>query len=308
MSFSREVKEELALHVSPSRHCQIAELSAIIMMCGKMHHDQKGGTRIIVQTENMTVARKYFTLLRKTFNIYTDVCVRTSKLSSKTRTYLLVLNEKEDVEKLIGALKLDRNSGNVSTLITGKSCCKRAFIRGVFLTTGSISDPEKFYHFEIVCDTSVQAEAVQTLINSFGIDSKIVPRKKHYVVYIKEGAQIVDMLNIMEAHVSLMKLENLRIVKEMRNSVNRRVNCETANIHKTVSAAVKQLEDIRYIKEKNGFSELSEGLLEMAELRLHNPDATLKELGEMADPPVGKSGVNHRLRKLSEYAEKLRGY
>lgn len=308
MSFSGEVKEELSSHASLPRHCQIAELYAIIMMCGRVHFKGNGEIWITVQTENSAVARKYFTLLRKTFNIYTDVCVRINKLSSRTRTYLLVIHDKEDAKKLAGALKLDKEKSNVSTVITGRSCCKRAFIRGVFLAAGSISDPEKFYHFEIVCGTPVQAAEIQTMINSFGVDSKVVPRKKYYVVYIKEGAQIVDMLNIMEAHVSLMKLENLRIVKEMRNSVNRRVNCETANINKTVSAAVKQLEDIRYIKEKDGFAGLSEALIEMAELRLHNPDATLKELGEMADPPVGKSGVNHRLRKLGEYAEKLRGY
>lgn len=308
MSFSREVKEELLSHVSSPRHCQIAELSAIIMMCGRIYHDKNNGIRIAVQTENAAVARKYFTLLRKTFNIYTDVCVRINKLSSKTRTYFLIVQEQKDARKLFDALKLERGNGNVSTLITGRSCCKRAFIRGVFLAAGSISDPEKFYHFEIVCNTQVQAAEIQTMIRSFGIDAKIVLRKKYYVVYIKEGAQIVDMLNIMEAHVSLMKLENLRIVKEMRNSVNRRVNCETANINKTVSAAVRQLQDIRFIQEKEGFSKLSDALLEMAELRLHNPDATLKELGEMADPPVGKSGVNHRLRKLSEYAERLRGY
>lgn len=308
MSFSGEVKEELSVHLSSPRHCQIAELSAIIMMCGKIFRSAGGRMEIKVQTENLAVARKYFTLLKKTFNIYTDVCVRMNKSGSGTRIYLLVVRGCEDVEKMIQALKLHRMGSNISSLLTGKSCCKRAFIRGAFLAAGSISDPEKFYHFEIVCDTQQQASEIQSMINSFEIDSKIVPRKKYYVVYIKEGAQIVDMLNIMEAHVSLMKLENLRIVKEMRNSVNRRVNCETANINKTVSAAVKQLDDIRYIESINGFANLSESLVEMAELRLHHPDATLKELGEMADPPVGKSGVNHRLRKLSEYAEKMRGY
>ena len=138
------------------------------------------------------------------------------------------------------------------------------------------------------------------------MDAKIVQRKKSYVVYLKEGSQIVDILNIMEAHISLMELENVRILKEMRNTVNRKVNCETANINKTVSAAVKQVEDITYLRDTIGFEKMSEGLEEVALARLSHPDATLKELGELLSPPVGKSGVNHRLRKLSEMAEKVR--
>ena len=134
----------------------------------------------------------------------------------------------------------------------------------------------------------------------------IVQRKKYYVVYIKEGSQIVDILNVMEAPVALMELENIRILKEMRGSVNRQVNCETANINKTVSAAVKQMKDITFIRDKIGFDKLPENLSEIAQLRLLKPEATLKELGEALDPPVGKSGVNHRLRKLSEMADKLR--
>ena len=144
------------------------------------------------------------------------------------------------------------------------------------------------------------------MICSFQIDAKIVKRKKSYVVYVKEGAQIVDMLAIMEANVSLMNLENIRIIKEMRNSINRRVNCETANINKTVNAAVKQAEDIRLVQDKIGFENLKEGLAETAELRLRYPEATLNELGMLLHPQVGKSGGNHRLRKLSELAEKLR--
>ena len=165
---------------------------------------------------------------------------------------------------------------------------------------------EKGYHFEIVCSDEQKAGQLRELIRSFEIDAKIVMRKKSYVVYVKEGAQIVDMLAVMEANVALMNLENIRIVKEMRNTVNRKVNCETANINKTVNAAVKQTEDIRLIQEKMGFHNLNEGLAEIAELRLQYPEATLKELGMMLNPQVGKSGVNHRLRKLSQIADGLR--
>lgn len=175
------------------------------------------------------------------------------------------------------------------------------------MSAGSMSDPEKSYHFEIVCTTEKKAEQLMEIINSFDIDAKIVSRKKNYVVYVKEGAQIVDMLNIMEAHVALMNLENVRILKEMRNSVNRQVNCETANINKTVNAAVKQIEDINYIQETVGLESLPENLQEIAEVRLKYPEAALKELGTFLEPPVGKSGVNHRLRKICEIAETMRG-
>ena len=169
-----------------------------------------------------------------------------------------------------------------------------------------MSDPKKSYHFEIVCSSPEAARQIRGVICSFGLDAKIVPRKKSFVVYLKEGSQIVDILNVMEAHVSLMELENVRILKEMRNSVNRKVNCETANINKTVSAAVKQVEDITYLRDTIGFDHLPENLVEAAYARLDHQEATLKELGEALDPPVGKSGINHRLRRLSELADKVR--
>lgn len=185
-------------------------------------------------------------------------------------------------------------------------CCKRAYIRGAFLAAGSMSDPNKSYHFEIVCSQEEQAEYLRNIIHSFGLDAKIVIRKANYIVYLKEGAQIVDVLNVMEAPGALMELENVRIMKEMRNSVNRQVNCETANIKKIVSAAVRQREDIEYIRDTVGFDKLPEGLRTIALARLLYPDAPLKELGAALEPALGKSGVNHRLRKLSEIADRLR--
>ncbi len=194
----------------------------------------------------------------------------------------------------------------VNHIVMQQTCCKRAFLRGTFLAAGSMSDPNKSYHFEIVCAGEQVARQIQGLMQNFSMEAKIVQRKKNFVVYLKEGSQIVDMLNIMEAHISLMELENVRILKDMRNTVNRKVNCETANINKTVSAAVKQVEDIEYIQNTVGLGTLNEGLNDMAVVRLANPDATLKELGELLSQPVGKSGVNHRLRKLGEIADDIR--
>ena len=169
-----------------------------------------------------------------------------------------------------------------------------------------MSDPAKGYHLEFDCSSPAKAEQLQELMRGFGIESKIVLRKKYYVVYLKEGTGIVDLLNVCEAPVSLMNLENLRILKEMRNFVNRRVNCETANIAKTINAAARQVEDIEYVRRHYGFENLPKALREMAEARLENPDMPLKELGELFEPPIGKSGVNHRLRKLNELADKIR--
>ena len=174
------------------------------------------------------------------------------------------------------------------------------------MVAGSVTNPEKGYHLEIAVLSAKLAEQLKEEMSAFDIDAKIVIRKRYYVVYIKEGSQIVDILNVMEAHLSLMELENIRILKEMRGNVNRQVNCETANINKTVSAAVKQIEDIEFIRDTVGFESLPDGLAQIAKARLLKPEATLKELGEDLEPPVGKSGVNHRLRKLGEMAEKLR--
>ena len=184
----------------------------------------------------------------------------------------------------------------------------KGLIREAFLQSGSISDPEKFYHLEIVFTEYEEALRIKQLIESFRLDGKIVERKGHYVVYLKEGAQIADMLRIMEAPMALMKFENIRILKEMRNSINRQVNCEAANLGKTISAAVKQVEDIKFISSKVGLDNIPESLAETAKIRLEYPEATLKELGELMDPPLGKSGVNHRLKKLSELAEDLRSH
>jgi DNA-binding protein WhiA len=201
---------------------------------------------------------------------------------------------------------LRENRDVVSPLLLRNQCCKRAFLRDTFLCIGSISDPKKSYHLEFVCESKEQANQILDVLRDFELQPKMVIRKKYYVVYLKEGEEIVDLLNIMEAHISLMELENLRIYKDMRNSVNRRVNCEAANITKTVNAASRQTKDIQYIQQHYGFNRLSEGMRQMAEVRLEHPDATLAELGAFLDPPVGKSGVNHRLRKLSELADRLR--
>ncbi|MCI5827287.1 MAG: DNA-binding protein WhiA [Lachnospiraceae bacterium] len=263
MSFSSEVKAELAKQIDSKRHCQLAELAAIETFAADHTH----------------LAEKRRILAKKLFG---DIPA-------------------EQLQQ-----QIDRTLHAQREQLLSRNCCKRAFLRGAFLASGSISDPQKSYHFEIVCQEEAQARLLQQLYRTFELDAKVVQRKKYYIVYLKEGAQIVDALNVMGAYVALMNLENVRIFKEMRGSVNRIVNCETANINKVVGAACRQVEDIHYIQSKMGLDELPPALREMALIRLEYPDSSLKELGELCDPPVGKSGVNHRLRKLGELAEKLR--
>ena len=301
MSFSSEVKQELLKQYSKARHCQLAELAAIVAMEG--HIDENGS--LYIYTDNSAVVEKYTMLIKKLFQL--DV----------TRALT-----KEVTEKILTALKLTENLAianlleseyslqgvAVNGLLLQNTCCKRAFLRGVFLASGSISDPRKSYHFEIVCTTLEKAKQLQELIGSFEIYAKIVNRKNHEVVYVKEGEQIVELLGLMGANVSLMNLENIRILKEMRNSINRKVNCDAANINKTVNAALKQVQDIEHIRDTVGISSLPENLEAVARLRLEYPEASLKELGEMLSPKIGKSGVNHRLRKIGSIAEELKGF
>jgi DNA-binding protein WhiA len=329
MSFSKDVKDELSLQLSNARHCRLAELAAILSYGGHLIGSESGYF-LKLQTENLVVARKYFTLMRKTFNINIELSVKMNSHLNKKRIYILIIKNPETVLKIMQAAKLplpEANQGmktgnpektlyqenplvfeigKADQMVVQNACCKRAFIRGAFLTSGSMSNPKKAYHLEIVASDFDKAEQLRNMIQSFSIDAKVVIRKKNYVVYIKEGSQIVDLLNVMEAHVALMDLENVRILKEMRNSINRQVNCEAANISKTVTASAKQIEDIIYIRDTVGFGDLDDGLEDMANLRIQHPEATLKELGAMLLPPIGKSGVNHRLRKLSMIADHIR--
>ena len=287
MSFSHEVKAELAKHVSTAKHCQIAELAAMMSFAGQYGRIDTDQYMIGFQTENEDVVRKVFTLLKKTYNIEDGALISEQQM--------------QELHRKFGDL-----GQTVDPMLIKNTCCQRAFLRGAFLCVGSMSAPEKGYHLEFVCAVKEKAKQLQQVIHEFDIEAKVIQRKKYYVVYLKESEAIVDLLNVMEAHIALMNLENLRILKDMRNSINRRVNCEAANISKTVNAASRQIDDILFLKEHYGFQKLPDNLRQMAEVRLEYPEATLKELGEYLNPPVGKSGVNHRLRSLSEIAQKNR--
>lgn len=303
MSFSGEVKEELVRLENSVRHCQIAELASILLYSGAVRPDTSGEKVIEIQPDTPFVAARCGMLLAG-LQLADDRQIQGAQIRN---TLYMDKNDRNVTKRILQTIKYRESDSVVNPLVIKSLCCKRAFLRGAFLSIGSMSNPEKGYHLEFVCgDTTQAAQLVDTLM-VYEIHAKVVARKKYQVVYIKESEEIVELLNVMGAHISLMNLENLRILKDMRNSINRKVNCEAANITKTVNAASKQIDDIEYIREHYGFDNLADNLRQIAELRLEYPDATLKELGGYLSPVVGKSGVNHRLRKLSELAEKLKG-
>ncbi|WP_352418726.1 DNA-binding protein WhiA [Proteiniborus sp.] len=314
MSFSSKTKNELSRIQTDNSCCILAELAALIRMSGSIQISGLGRVNLKFTTENAAIARRIFSLLKSLYNVNTEVMVRKNKQLKKNNNYLMIVSNSKDAEKILidtGVLKKDSkqhyviNYGITKDLVSNR-CCKRAYIRGAFLGGGSISNPEKTYHLEFVTHSQQHSEDLSQLINSFGLNSKIVLRKESYVVYLKEGEQIVDLLNIIEAHSALLKLEDIRILKEVRNNVNRIVNCETANLEKTINASLRQIHNIEYIDKVIGIDNLPENLVDIARLRLLHRDASLKELGMMLNPTIGKSGVNHRLRKLEEIAEQLR--
>jgi hypothetical protein len=294
------VKNELCRVEKIDRCCLIAELSAALRISGTVKYIGVDEANIKIVTENAAFARRTFSLIKILFNIHPEVTARKSKKLKKHVSYTLIVTPSMGSKMVLENIKI-----STKTLLK-ENCCKRSFLRGAFLASGSISDPEKTYHLEITDKDKKLAHELSVLANSFGLNTKIIKRKGTYVIYMKEGENIVDFLNIIGAHTALMSLENVRILKEMRNNVNRLVNCETANLDKTVNASVRQIENIRLIKDKLGFENLPDNLREIAELRLTHKDLNLKELGELLNPVLGKSGVNHRLRKIDVISEKIK--
>lgn len=314
MSFSSVTKNELSRIPLEDRCCAIAELAALVRMNGFIQISGNKKVNLKFSTENAAIARRTFSLLKKLYRIDIDVMVRKNKQLKKNNNYLIAVSSTKETKKILNDVGLIVGDSSdffkinykIPTKLVKKRCCKRAYIRGAFLGGGSISNPEKTYHLEFVTNSQQHSEELSNLINSFGLNSKIVIRKDSFVIYLKEGEQIVDLLNIMEAHIALLKLEDIRVLKDMRNNINRMVNCETANLGKTINASIRQIENIEYIEETIGLYKLPVNLQEVAELRLEHKDASLKELGNMLNPPIGKSGINHRFRRIEEIAERLR--
>lgn len=314
LSFSSQVKNELSRIFPDKKNHKIAELSAIIRMSGSIRLIGLNKLAFQISTDNPAIARKIFRLLKDCFNINVDIEVRKNQHFKKSNTYHIYVDYQEGANQILKAVGvIEKNNDNniiiksdIPKKLIKDQGSKRAYIRGAFLGGGSISDPEKAYHLEFVTLDEELSSYIMELVNSYGFNAKIISRKNSFVVYLKESDNISDILNIMGAHTALLKLEDTKILKQMRNDVNRIVNCETANLTKTVNASSRQIDSIKFIQNMVGLDYLSENLKEIATVRLEYQDYSLKELGESLSKPLGKSSVNHRLKRLENIAEELR--
>ncbi|MGM7682948.1 DNA-binding protein WhiA [Cytobacillus sp. Hm23] len=309
MSYASETKKELT-NIEIKDCCAKSELSALIRMNGSLTFSNRK-LIVTIQTENAAIARRIYTLLKRLYDVSVELLVRKKMRLKKNNVYIVRLIE--SAKGILEDLKIIDEGfsflGRISDDLIKKKCCKRSYLRGAFLAGGSINNPEtSSYHLEIFSLYREHSQALCELMNtSFQLNCKMIERKKGFVTYLKEAEKIAEFLNIIGAHSALLRFEDVRIVRDMRNSVNRLVNCETANLNKTVGAAIRQVENIRFIDETVGLSSLPDKLRVIAELRITYQDVTLKELGEMLPGgSISKSGINHRLRKIDEIAEKLR--
>lgn len=307
MSFSNDVRKELS-HVIPAKVCcQRAELAAILALRGEIVQKTDGPRTLLVEAENPSSARKVYRLLKERCQLQPTVKIEERRRFKQTRFYraeAVVDDQGMNLIKELGFIdKEDRIKREVDWTLLGKNCCKRAYLRGVFLCKGFINRPEGNYHLEIVLHDNRMAQDIKKLLAKMGVEARVGERKNNLIVYIKDSERIVDFLRVIEASKSLLDFENVRIIKSMRNQVNRQVNCETANLGKTIDASVRQVELIENLIEKLGINKIPHQLRDLAVLRIDHPDSTLKELGSMMNPPLTKSGVAYRMRKLEAFAE-----
>lgn len=314
MSFSHNVKDELCRQKIKNACCQRAEIAAFLQTTGIVNIKGNNNISIKFHTENAAIARRIYELIKSLYDIIPELTVYRNERFQKVHGYTLTVTDSADAIHIMrdtGVLYDDAQANNILNYnidqgVVKKRCCKKSYLRAVFLGIGSITDPEKDYHLELVAGDETYARSLVELIHHFGINAKYIERKNNYVVYLKESEQIIRFLNIIRATNSLLEIENVKVYKDMRNNINRLVNCETANLTKTVDAAWRQVSDIQYIKDTVGLNILPQQLKQLAQLRMEYTEASLKELGEMLDPPLSKSGVNHRLKKIEQLAEDLK--
>jgi len=308
MSFTAEVKDELARIESKKGCCQRAELSALVRVEGTLHITGPAVFRLEIATETAPVARKAIKLLHGLYNLKTELTVRRSVLH-KTNNYLITVPSQKGLPKALSDLGiLDRSNAltyGVSDRVVRRGCCGIAFLRGAFLGGGFVADPHGDFHFELTAESEQLAEDIVGLMERFDIHPKVTQRRGLYAVYLKGAEPIVTFLALVGAHRALLQTEDVRVVKSLRNDVNRLVNAETANLVKTAEAAAGQADSISLIADLRGLDTLPPALQELAELRLAHPDVSLRELGELADPPLSKSAVYHRVRRIEEIAAEI---
>ena len=306
MSYASEVKKELTtleVHFGNAK----AELMALIRMNGSLGLSNH---RFIldVQTENPATARRIYSLLKQFYDVESELLVRRKMKLKKNNLYIVRLNKGSDyVLKDLDILDGFQLKETVPLDFLDDDAKVRSYLRGAFLATGSVNNPEtSSYHLEIYSLYEDHNQTICEMMNRYGLNARTAKRRSGYITYLKEAEKIADFLSLIGATSSMLKFEDVRIMRDMRNSVNRIVNCENANFNKVADAANRQIESIKYLDKKIGLNNLPVKLQEIAIARMAHPEVSLKELGELVPGgPISKSGVNHRLRKIMEQAEKM---
>ena len=301
MSFTAEVKDELSRLVPEHAACLKAELSALIRIQGKL----SGAYRLEITTETAPVARAVVRLLHGVYKLKTEITTRRSILH-KTYNYLITVPAQLGLEAALRDLRILTDSGldlGLDPDLVRRPCCAASYLRGSFLGGGFISNPQGDFHFELTCGHEALANGLVALLAKSEIPSRSVRRRSTWIVYIKGAEPILDFLALVGAHRSMLVMENVRVTKSVRNDVNRRLNAEMANQAKSIDAAMEQVKAIRLLVEKRGINSLPPALQELALLRLSHPDVSLRELGELATPPLTKSAVYHRVRRIESIAQ-----
>lgn len=307
MSFSQKAKDEaakLAIHGDMS---SLAELMAYVRYVSSISFIS-GKVAVSFRVQKAALARRIFTIIRMIYNTDLDVDISKMTQLKKMNIYTIVLSDTDIVMQMFKDTRLEGflDVNKVPSMVRESDEMRRSYLRAAFLAVGSITNPERGYHLEMLFESEFEANEVKELMNVYGLGAKYVRRKENYITYLKGAEAISDFLTVIGAMRAVLSFENIRVVKDVRNNANRRTNCETANIQKTVDASTRQVADIEYINKRLGLENLQGDLRELALLRLDNRDASLAELGRLMSPELGKSGVNHRLKKLAELAENLR--
>ena len=307
MSFSSDVKEELTRVEPGCSHCERALLAAIIRIEGTLFFSGKDRYRLEVVTDAPYVARLTWRLLHETYSLKTELTTRRSVLH-KTPNYLIGVPAQANLPDALHDMGVLGESGlefGVADKLISKQCCAASYLRGAFLGSGFVSDPRGDFHFEITVESKEMAEDIVEIMADRGIKARIMQRRSSFVVYLKSGESILEFLAVTGAHQSALIMENARVVKSVRNDVNRQTNAEIANQVKAANASVDQIYAMRSVLEAYGLEKLPPALQEIIRLRVSYPDATLKELGERANPPLSKSAVYHRMRRIEQMAREL---
>lgn len=307
MSFTDEVKDELSRVEPTCKHCEKATLAALVRMEGTLFFSGAGKYRVELDTDSASVGRLIIRLLHNIYHLKTELTVRRSVLH-KTPNYLINIPAQPELTDALIDMGIINADGGLSMEIPAalvrKQCCGASYLRGAFLGTGFISNPKSDFHFEIKVENEDFAKGIVELMARKDIPAKIMQRHNTYVVYLKSGESILRFLAFTEAHRCALELEEERVVKSVRNDVNRMINAEMANEQKATRAALRQLYTIREVLEANEFDTLPKALQEFIQLRVSNPEISLKELGERADPPLSKSAIAHRYRRLEQLTAK----